>query len=391
MPHLSRRARPALACLVSTLLAPACREAEETSLSDLIAPSGLSASGCTGPDQTFTPPQTASAVALTTTLDASSQVTAAGDSETLFISAQGALVQIDVSGATPVETTLATPADLSAALSAFGFAGAPAPSALCVQNSAWVLVVDQASNSILRVSRATPGLVELFAGQPSATGGFADGFAIPVAGQPPSRFLFSVPAGLAVSGDGRVFVADSGNHAVRVVQQGFVSTLAGTGAAFFANGDLSAAGFDTPSGLTIRCGGSLLVSELGGASTGGGQRLRELFLGAQSFFGQSGSATSLAGNGTAATTQGAGVQAELFAPRSPLSTEQQDTYWVDSGSGILRRLRGSAEMVDCPLWADCASAGADFTPGALVSLTQTPAGVLYVLDAGATSLYRVTP
>jgi hypothetical protein len=117
-------------------------------------------------------------------------------------------------------------------------------------------------------------------------------------------------------------------------------------------------------------------------------------LGASSFFGQQGTVFTLVGDGTPATLGGNGTLAQVAAPRSPLATSEEDTYWVDSASGVLRRLRGAQDAVDCPLWDDCDAAvagGGDFTPGGLHSLTQTPAGVLYVLDADVGELRRVTP
>jgi len=360
-----------------------------------LVPSPLAAGGCTGPDQSFTAGQGSSAVPLATALDELSQVTAAGDAETLFLTAAGAVFEVDVSGAAPVETPLATAHSVAALLASAGISAVPRLSGLAVLDASTLLVVEHSSNTILSVDRAGSGAVAFWAGQPDEQGGFADGAALAQPGFAPARFSFLEPGGLVAVDpvDGRVFVADTGNHAVRVVQQGFVSTLAGTGAAFFADGDLQQAGFDTPVGLTITCSGTLLVAETGAAGAGG-HRLRRVVLGATSFFGQEGTVFTVVGDGTAATTQGDGGLAQVAAPRSPLSTAGQDTYWIDSATGILRRLRGPAETVDCPLWDDCAAAvsgGGDFTPGVLHSLTQTPGGKLFVLDAGAGELRRVTP
>jgi hypothetical protein len=81
----------------------------------------------------------------------------------------------------------------------------------------------------------------------------------------------------------------------------------------------------------------------------------------------------------------------VFAPSSPFTTQGGDVYWVDTGSGVLRRLRDGT--CDCPLASDCAAAIAtpSFAPGDEVSLTETDAGVLYALDATAAVLYRISP
>ena len=77
---------------------------------------------------------------------------------------------------------------------------------------------------------------------------------------------------------------------------------------------------------------------------------------------------------------------------SPLVTEGGEVYWIDSGTGVLRRMKLDG-FVDCPLASDCAAAVAtpSFVPGHAFSLTQTRSGVLYVLDATDGVLYRVTP
>jgi hypothetical protein len=372
-----------------------CRDAKQTTASSALVPSDLAAGGCTGPDQSFTPGQGTSLVPLATALDDWSQVTAAGDAETLYLTAGGAVVEVDVSGVAPVETELASAAAVSALLAGAGIATPPRLSGLAVLDASALLVVDHTSNTILAVDRSGSGAVVFYAGEPDESGGFADGAAQAVPGFSPARFAFAEPGGLLAIDpvDGRVFVADTGNHALRVIQQGFVSTLAGSGSAFFADGDLQAAGFDTPVGLTVTCSGTLLVTETGAAGKGG-HRLRRVVLGPSSFFGQQGTVVTVAGDGTAATLEGNGPLAQLAAPRSPLSTSQEDTYWIDAQTGILRRMRGALDSVDCPLWDDCAAAvtgGGDLTPGVLHSLTQTPGGVLFVLDAGAGELRRVTP
>jgi hypothetical protein len=73
-------------------------------------------------------------------------------------------------------------------------------------------------------------------------------------------------------------------------------------------------------------------------------------------------------------------------------TSLGEIYWVDSGTGVLRR-RSVDRTADCPLDVDCDAAvlNPSFPPGHAFSLTETPSGVLYVLDATAGVLYRVTP
>ena len=395
------RAATSAAFLLGLLALSACREDSGGGAGPggiPLLPSAEGAGGCSGPDQSFAPPQAPSPVPLSVlSISLVSQLTADATAETLFATgAGGQVVSIDVSGA-PAETELVAPGTVATLLASVGIGTAPQLSGIAVLDASTLLVVDLTSNTVMAVDRTTPDTVGFFAGQPSEVAGFADGFADSVAtGLPPARFSFDRPGEIRPTGsvDGRIYLSDPGNHAVRQIANGFVSTLGGTGAAFYNDGSISQAGFDTPTGLTVRCTGTLLVTELGGASSLGGHRLRQIFPGQMGFFGSTGTVETLAGDGTPATIEGEGTLAQLNGPRAPLATSEDDVYWLDSGSGILRRMTGPLDTVDCPLWADCNAAvagGGSFTPGGVLSLTQTPAGVLFVLDATAGALYRVTP
>lgn len=385
------------ACALALATALGCRNSEGGPVGVRLVPNALAASGCTGPDQAFGIGQAPSAVALVTfQAAASSQVTAAGDSEALYLSgANGTVVAVDVSGPAPVETELVAAGEIAALLAGVGIVDPPELSGLCVLDASTLLAMEHSSNTIVAIDRSGAVAPSFFAGQPNTTDGFADGTALSIPGFGQARFAFTEPSQLLATDPTAPFVivADSGNHALRRISGGAVRTLAGSGTAFFADGDLSEAGFDTPAGVTLTCTGTILVSELGAAGQGG-QRLRQVLLGPQSFFGISGTVLTRAGDGVDATIAGDGEAASLAQPMSPLTTSEADTYWIDSTTGILRRMRGALDTVDCPLWMDCAAAvlgGGDFTPGGRFSLTQTPSGVLYVLDVNAATLWRVTP
>lgn len=388
------------AALASLLLAApfvaACRNAsgDGGSAGAALVPNAAGMNGCSGPAQTFTAPQSTSTVSLTTFVATDdSALAAAGDAELLYATgANGTVVAIDVSGATPVETELVSSGAVAALLSFAGISDAPALGAIAVLDADTLLVQERTSNTLLSVDRATPNTLGFWAGEPNIVPGFADGAATGSAGR--ARFSFTETSAICPTGEAtpRVFVADPGNHAVRVVEGGFVRTVAGQGLALFADGSLSSVYFDTPTGLALSCANGLVVSERG--ANGYGNRLRAITVGAPSPFGGFfGSSTTLAGDGTAATTEGAALAgAQLDAPVAPFVTSTGEFYWIDSESGVLRR-RALDGTCDCPLAVDCATAvGApDFPAGHAFSLTETAGGVLYVLDATAGVLHRVTP
>ena len=73
---------------------------------------------------------------------------------------------------------------------------------------------------------------------------------------------FSVPYGMAVRGDGAIVVADFDNPRIRAVTRaGVTTTLAGTGIAGFADGELDTAMFHRPQGIAITADGDVYVSD----------------------------------------------------------------------------------------------------------------------------------
>jgi sugar lactone lactonase YvrE len=76
---------------------------------------------------------------------------------------------------------------------------------------------------------------------------------------------FNGPIGVAVDGDGRIVVADTYNDRIRAIApDGTVTTLAGSSAGLL-DGPASDAQFDTPSGIAVDAAGNLLVADTGNA------------------------------------------------------------------------------------------------------------------------------
>lgn len=78
---------------------------------------------------------------------------------------------------------------------------------------------------------------------------------------------FDTPCGIAVDTDGSLVVADTGNHRLRrVVLDGAVSTIAGTGAQGVVDGPLLAASFNEPTGVAVDADGTIYVTDAGGSA-----------------------------------------------------------------------------------------------------------------------------
>ena len=124
-----------------------------------------------------------------------------------------------------------------------------APSDLTVDTAGVVYVADTDNNRVRRIE--PDGAVTTLAG--SGTEGLLDGTALE--GQ------LSTPSDVAIDSRGRVYVADTGNHAIRVVRDGRLVTLAGNGRDGFADGQGASARFNTPYGLVVGPGGALYVAD----------------------------------------------------------------------------------------------------------------------------------
>jgi sugar lactone lactonase YvrE len=114
-----------------------------------------------------------------------------------------------------------------------------APAALVVSNAGAVYVADTGNHTIRKV--ATNGVTSDFVGYPGMSG-FTNGSGIVA--------RFSSPRGITIDGSGNLYVADTGNHAIRMITSGgVVSTLAGTGSPGNANNVGTAASFSSPNGI----------------------------------------------------------------------------------------------------------------------------------------------
>lgn len=128
------------------------------------------------------------------------------------------------------------------------------PVGVAVDASGNVFVADSRNFTIRKITPA--GEVTTYAGAPFQTGS-VDG--------PAASARFFLPYGVAVDGGGNVYVADGGNHTIRkIAPDGTVSTLAGTAqASGYANASGSAARFNTPWGLSVDASNNVYVADSG--------------------------------------------------------------------------------------------------------------------------------
>ncbi len=155
------------------------------------------------------------------------------------------------------------------------------------------------------------GNVTTYAGVGSATGGFQDG--------PAASALFNAPAGLALDLAGNLYVADTFNNAIRMITPaGTVSTIVGSArVAGYRDGPTATALLNQPSGVAVDASGTIYVADTLN------HRIRKI---------ANGNVTTLAGTGVSGFADGPGATAQ-FAQPAGIALGPNNTLYVSEAAG----------------------------------------------------------
>jgi len=201
-----------------------------------------------------------------------------------------------------------------------GYTDGPAASAK-FDSPIWV-VVDSSSGKVYvadsdnhRIRMISGGVVSTFAG--SGTSGFKDGAA--------SSAMFEWPAVMALDSSGKLYVSDVGNHSIRVISGGAVSTFAGTGTSGFKDGSPSLAQFDEPAGMVFDGTGKLYLADAGN------HRIRVI---------SGGTVSTVAGTGVAGFQDGAVGSAMFSYPIGIARDSSGKLYLADAENHLIRVISG---------------------------------------------------
>lgn len=157
------------------------------------------------------------------------------------------------------------------------------------------------SHVIYKISTTTPPAVTVFAG--------TDGFAGFHDSTDPKAAKFSSPKGMVFDRDGNLYVADSGNHAIRkITKDGAVSTIAGT--------------FNRPADITIDANGNLYVADTDN------HKIRKIS--------KTEVVSTVAGSGVAGYANGTGTEASFKAPQGITIDKKGNLIVADTENHSIR-------------------------------------------------------
>jgi len=179
------------------------------------------------------------------------------------------------------------------------------------------LFVGSLNDDLVRQIVISTGLVTTLAGSGAAgsTNGTGTGAS------------FSSPKGMATDGT-NLYVADYGNNLIRkiVISTGVVTTLAGSGAAALTDGNGTAAAFHGPVGVVTDGTNLFIADALNNA-------IRKVVIGSVAV-------TTLAGSGTAGSTNGTGTGASFSLPTwLAINTSTPALFVSDSSNNLVRLIQ----------------------------------------------------
>jgi sugar lactone lactonase YvrE len=245
------------------------------------------------------------------------------------------------------------------------------PNGLAI-DSADNLYVADTSNLVVR--KVTPGAaVSTFAGLAN-TSGTDDGAR--------TAARFAQPLDAAATSDGTLYVADNNSHTIRrVTRDGVVSTFAGSaGASGFVNGSGAAARFNRPVSVAVDGAGNVYVADTGNFA------LRKITPAGEVSTLAGGAFADPPADGTGGAASFGRYYGLAAAADGTVWVADQTTIRRVSAGGVVTTIAGVRDVRGS---SDGTGAAARFE--SIVGLALAPNGDLVVADQGAHTIRRVTP
>lgn len=228
------------------------------------------------------------------------------------------------------------------------------PWGLALADDGTLYVADAGANNRIRRIAADGQVLTLAGGEE----GFLDGQG--------TAARFHSPSGIALDLAGNLYVADTGNHAIRkLTPDGRVTTVAGNGQPGHRDGTGAQAMFDGPIGVAVDAAGRVYVAD------SYNDRIRVVQ--------PDGHVSTLAGDGMPGLQDGPGAQARFDTP-TDVAVDARGRVWVaDAGNAALREIQPDGRVATL-------SSDAPSTP---MALARSHDGLLYVTGLWPSQVYQV--
>ncbi len=191
----------------------------------------------------------------------------------------------------------------------------------------------------------------------------------------PTASAFNTPSGLAIDVAGNLYVADTGNNAIRKIKpDGTVSTLAGDGLAGDKDGKGAGAQFNGPVGVAVDAAGVVYVTDTYN------DRIRRIA--------PDGTVTTIAGGKRAGLADGAGAQALFNTPTGIALGAAGELYIADTANSAIRKISKDGVV------STVAAAKDDDRDSLLrspIGIAVTKDGFLYLASSAHGRVAQITP
>lgn len=193
---------------------------------------------------------------------------------------------------------------------------------------------------------------------------------------------FQYPTGIAIDAADNIYIADAGNHRIRKVDLlGNVSTLAGSGSMGFKDGQGRLASFNEPTGVAVDKVGNITIADsLNNA-------IRKLDV--------TGKVTTLAGSGVLGFRDGDAKTAQFYEPRNVAVHPSGTVYVADQYNHRIRQISPDGKVSTYAGkgingFANGPAAQAEFNRPFDVALHPTQANVLFVVERAGRKVRKIT-
>ena len=260
------------------------------------------------------------------------------------------------------------------------------PSSVTADGAGNLYIADSAHNRIRKVTAAT-GLISTIAGNGNPTYEGDNG--------PANLATLNTPSGITIDGAGNLYIADTGNSAVRKITAatGIITTVAGDGTSGAAGdgGPATSANLNAPWGVTVDSGGDLYIADTNNHRI----RLVAAATGIISTVAGNGT-TGGAGGGTFSGDGGPAIAAGLNYPYTVAFDAAGNMYIPDSGNNRVREVSVSTGNISTFAGTGAVGYNGDGVPATTASiyspdgLAFDPAGNLYISDSGNNRIRKVS-